>query len=175
MDYTTSTNEGLKKTEILILVLVLGILLFVFRSPIAPFLPFLTIGIAFILTRGLVAWSTKAGIPVSSFTETFLIAVLFGARTDYCILLIHRFREEMAKTTDRVTALLRTTQTVGKTVLLSGSIVFIAFFLIGFAKFGLYQSAVGVSIGIAVTLLAAVTLTPALMLILGPAMYWPGL
>ncbi|NOV03939.1 MMPL family transporter [Paenibacillus planticolens] len=173
MDYTTSTNEGLKKTEVLTLVLVLGILLFVFRSPIAPFIPLLTIGVAFILTRGLVALSTKAGMPVSSFTETFLIAVLFGAGTDYCILLIHRFREELSKTTDRVTALLRTTQTVGKTVLFSGSTVFIAFFLIGFAKFGLYQSAVGVAIGMAVTLLAAVTLTPALMLILGPAMYWP--
>ncbi|SDP17824.1 putative drug exporter of the RND superfamily [Paenibacillus sp. yr247] len=173
MDYNTSTNEGLKKTEILTLVLVLGILLFVFRSPIAPFIPLLTIGMAFILTRGFVALFSKAGMPVSSFTETFLIAVLFGAGTDYCILLIHRFREELSKTPDRVTALLRTIQTVGKTVLFSGSTVLIAFFLIGFAKFGLYQSAVGVAIGVAVTLVAAVTLTPALMLILGPAMYWP--
>lgn len=173
LDYNTSTNEGLKKTEILTLFLVLGILLIVFRSPIAPFIPLLTIGIAFILTRGLVALSTKAGMPVSSFTETFLIAVLFGAGTDYCILLIHRFREELSKTADRVTALVRTIQTVGKTVLFSGSTVFIAFFLIGFAKFGLYQSAAGVAIGVAVTLLAAVTLTPALMLILGPMMYWP--
>jgi RND superfamily putative drug exporter len=173
LDYNTSTNEGLKKTEILTLVLVLGILLFVFRSPIAPFIPLLTIGMAFILTRGFVALFSKAGMPVSSFTETFLIAVLFGAGTDYCILLIHRFREELSKTTDRVIALTRTIQTVGKTVLFSGSTVFIAFFLIGFAKFGLYQSAVGVAIGVAVTLLAAVTLTPALMLILGPSMYWP--
>ncbi|UKS26724.1 MMPL family transporter [Paenibacillus sp. HWE-109] len=173
LDYNSSTNEGLKKTEVLTLVLVLGILLFVFRSPIAPFIPLITIGMAFILTRGFVALLTKAGMPVSSFTETFLIAVLFGAGTDYCILLIHRFREELSHTTDRVTALLRTIQTVGKTVLFSGSTVLIAFFLIGFAKFGLYQSAVGVAVGVAITLVAAVTLTPALMLILGPAMYWP--
>ncbi|MBD0383380.1 MMPL family transporter [Paenibacillus sedimenti] len=172
-DYNKSSEEGLKKTEVLTIVLVLSILLIVFRSPIAPFIPLVTIGIAFVLTRGLVALSTKAGLPVSSFTETFLIAVLFGAGTDYCILLIHRYREELSKTTDRVLALTRTIMTVGKTVIYSGSTVLIAFFLIGFAKFGLYQSAVGVAIGMAVTLLAAVTLTPALMLILGPAMYWP--
>ncbi|WP_187274533.1 MMPL family transporter [Paenibacillus sp. N3.4] len=172
-DYNKSSEEGLKKTELLTVILVLSILLIVFRSPIAPFIPLITIGIAFIITRGLVALSTKAGLPVSSFTETFLIAVLFGAGTDYCILLIHRFREELSQTTDRVLALTRTLTTVGKTVIYSGSTVLIAFFLIGFAKFGLYQSAVGVSIGMAVTLLAAMTLTPALMLILGPVLYWP--
>ena len=92
-----------------------------------------------------------------------------GAGTDYCILLIQRFREEMSHDGDKVEALARTVRSVGKTVAFSASTVFVAFFLIGFAQFGLYQSAVGVAIGVAVTLIAGLTLTPALLLIFGKA------
>ncbi|WP_442603385.1 MMPL family transporter [Paenibacillus sp. KN14-4R] len=173
LDYNHSTEAGLARSELLTVILVIVILLIVFRSPIAPLVPLVTIGISVILSRGLIAAFTYWGLPVSSFTETFLIAVLFGAGTDYCILLIHRFREELTHTTDRVEALINTIKTVGKTVMFAGSTVFIAFFLIGFAKFGLYQSAAGVAIGMAVTLLAAVTLTPAIMLIFGPKLFWP--
>lgn len=172
-DYQQTSQDGLAKTEILTVVLVLAILLAVFRSPIAPLVPLITIAMSFVFARGFVALGTKFGLPVSAFTETFLVATLFGAGTDYCILLIHRFREELSKGHDRVDALVNTLKTVGKTVVFSASTVLIAFFLLGFAKFGLYQSAVGVSIGMAATLLAGLTLTPALMVILGPKLFWP--
>ena len=173
-DFIQSSQDGMKKTETLTIVLVLGILLIVFRSPVAPLVPLITIAMSFLISRGLVAFCAEYfGLPVSSFTATFLVGVLFGAGTDYCILLIHRFREELSKTSDRVEALVRTMQTVGKTVLFSGSTVLIAFFMIGFATFGVYKSAVGVAIGMLLTLLAGLTMTPALMLILGPKMFWP--
>ncbi|GAB2671211.1 MMPL family transporter [Paenibacillus thermoaerophilus] len=173
LEYMQSSEEGLKKTEILTVVLVLGILLAVFRSPVAPFVPLVTIALSFLLSAGIVGLAATWGLPVSSFTQSFLIAVLFGAGTDYCILMIHRFREELGRAPDRLEALIRTMRTVGKTVVYSASTVLIAFFLIGFAQFGLYQSAVGVAVGMAATLLAALTLAPALMLILGPRMFWP--
>ena len=59
---------------------------------------------------------------VSSFTESFLIAVLFGARTGNCILLIQRFREELSHTDDKVEALVRTMRTVGEIVRLLGAL-----------------------------------------------------
>ena len=172
-DLVQNSQDGMKKTEVLTIVLVVGILLAVFRSPVAPLVPLVTVALSFLLSRGVVALGTEYGLPVSSFTETFLVAVLFGAGTDYCILLIHRFREELSNTDDRVEALVRTMQTVGKTVLYSGSTVLIAFFMIGFATFGLYKSATGVAIGMVAMLLAGMTLTPALMIILGPKMFWP--
>ncbi|MBM7566812.1 MMPL family transporter [Paenibacillus sacheonensis] len=172
-DFQQSSSDGLKKTELLTVGLVLVILLIVFRSPVAPFIPLITIGISLVITRGLVAAATYWGMPVSSFTESFLIAVMFGAGTDYCILLIQRFREELSRDGDKVEALVRTVRTVGKTVAFSASTVFVAFFLIGFAQFGLYQSAAGVSIGVAVTLIAGLTLTPALLMAFGQATFWP--
>ncbi|MFC0329430.1 MMPL family transporter [Paenibacillus sepulcri] len=172
-DFQKSSEEGLKKTELLTVGLVLIILFIVFRSPVTPFIPLLTIGMSLVITRGLVALATNYGMPVSSFTESFLIAVLFGAGTDYCILLIQRFREELSRDGEKVEALVRTMKSVGRTVAFSSSTVFVAFFLIGFAQFGLYQSAVGVSIGVAVTLIAGLTLTPALLMIFGSATFWP--
>jgi len=172
-DFQRSSEEGIKKTEILTVVLVLVILLIVFRSPVAPLVPIATVALSFLIARTAVAGLTEFGMPVSSFTESFLIAVLFGAGTDYCILIIQRYREELANGIGRVDALVKTMRTVGKTVVFSASTVLIAFFLIGFAQFGLYQSAVGVSVGMLVTLAAALTLTPALLVILGPATFWP--
>ncbi|SFJ01642.1 putative drug exporter of the RND superfamily [Paenibacillus sp. UNC496MF] len=172
-DFQESSENGLKQTELLTVALVLVILLIVFRSPVAPFVPLITIGLSLVITTGLVAAATHWGMPVSSFTQSFLIAVMFGAGTDYCILLIQRFREELSRDGDKVEALVRTIRTVGKTVAFSASTVFVAFFLIGFAQFGLYQSAVGVAIGVAVTLIAGLTLTPALLMIFGKATFWP--
>jgi RND superfamily putative drug exporter len=172
-EFQQSSQDGLKKTEVLTVGLVLIILLFVFRSPVAPLIPLVTIGISLVISRGLIAVATDFGMPVSNFTESFLIAVLFGAGTDYCILMIQRFREELVKDGDKRLALVRTMKGVGKTIIFSGCTVFAAFFLIGFARFGLYQSAVGVAIGVVVTLFAGVTLAPALLLLLGRATYWP--
>jgi RND superfamily putative drug exporter len=172
-DFQQSSEDGLRKTELLTVALVLVILLVVFRSPVAPLIPLATIGISLVISRGIIAAATDWGLPVSNFTESFLIAVLFGAGTDYCILLIQRFREELSKDGDRLAAMSRTMKGVGKTIAFAASTVFAAFFLIGFARFGLYQSAAGVAIGVAVTLGAGMTLAPALLLLLGRAAYWP--
>ncbi len=172
-DINKTSEEGLKKSEILTIVLVLAILLIVFRSPIAPFIPLITIAVSFMITRGLVAWAAQKGLPVSTFTESFLIAVLFGAGTDYCILIMQRFREELLKTDSTKVALIQTMKAVYQTVIFSGSTVLIAFLIVGFAQFGMYRSAVGVAIGMAITIIACVTLAPALLAVFGKSVFWP--
>jgi uncharacterized membrane protein YdfJ with MMPL/SSD domain len=174
VDFKKSSDEGLVKTEILTLVLVLGILLLVFRSPITPFMPLFVVALSFVVTTGLVGWAADTfGLPISSFTQSFLIAIMFGAGTDYCILLLQRFREELANGLTKEEAVLKTMHTVGKTVLYAGSTVLIAFSIIGFAALNMYASAVGVAIGIGITLLAAITLVPALFMIVGSKLFWP--
>jgi len=172
-DFQQSSENGLRRTEYLTVGLVLIILLFIFRSPITPMIPLLTIGFSFVIARGLIAVLSPFGIPVSHFTESFLIAVLFGAGTDYCILMIQRFREELQ--TDEqdqpLAAMSRTMNSVGRTILFSASTVFLAFLLIGLAEFGLYRSAFGVAIGMVVTVAAALTLTPAMLLVFGKAAF----
>jgi len=175
-DYQRSAEKGLRRTELLTVGLVFVILFFLFRSPVTPVLPLATIGVSYIVSKGILGVFAQAGMPLSHFTESFLIAVLFGAGTDYCILLIQRYKEELqASGSDdhRVAALCRTMNGVGHTILYSAGTVFAAFLLLGLAEFGLYRSAVGVALGMLVTVAAALTLAPALLLALGSAAFWP--
>lgn len=176
-DFQKSAESGLRRTELVTIGLVLAILLLLFRSPVTPILPLATIGISFAVSEGVLGAFAQWGVPVSHFTESFLIAVLFGAGTDYCILLIQRYKEELqagrGAEGDRVEALVRTMSGVGGTILYAASTVFAAFLLLGFAEFGLYRSAVGVSLGVLITVAAALTLAPSLLLIFGPAAFWP--
>jgi RND superfamily putative drug exporter len=174
-DFQQSSQHGLRRTEILTIGLVLLILLIVFRSPVTPLIPLITIGISFVVSRGLIGASTAFGVPVSNFTESFLIVVLFGAGTDYCILMIQRYREELLSCGDgnALAAMSRMMKGIGKTIFFSASTVLFAFLLIGLAQFGLYRSAVGVAIGMLVTVAAAMSLAPALLLLFGKALFWP--
>ncbi|MDQ0190674.1 MMPL family transporter [Alicyclobacillus cycloheptanicus] len=174
LDDMQISQSGVDKTAGITVALVLIILLLVFRSVIAPFVTLISIGLSFLITSGVVAWLAERGLPVSSFTQTFLIAVLFGAGTDYSIILMNRFREEMTREHgDKVRALADAVGAVSKTVMFSGATVLVSFAVLYFAKFGLYRSAVGVAIGVAITLITCLTLIPSLMSLLGPSMYWP--
>jgi len=172
-DETTISQQGVEKTAAVTVVLVLVILLLVFRSVLAPLLTLLAIGLSFFISSGIVAWLAQRGLPSSTFTQTFLIAVLFGAGTDYTIILLNRYREELTKSHDTVHALAQSLRAVSKTMAFSASTVFVSFAVLYFTRFGLYRSAVGVSVGIAVALIACLSFVPALMAIFGRHLYWP--
>ncbi|QQE78888.1 MMPL family transporter [Alicyclobacillus sp. SO9] len=166
--------DGVKKTSLVTITLVLLILLVVFRSVVAPFVTLISIGLSFILTSYVVAWLSKFGLPVSTFTQTFLVAVIFGAGTDYSIIIMNRFREELAKQNGEVVpALAASYGAIGKTVLFSGLTVFVSFAVLYFAHFGLYRTAVGVAVGVVITLLLCFTFIPAMLGILGRFLFWP--
>jgi len=161
--------NGLNRMLVVTLVLVLAIMLFVFRGPIAPLVSLGAIGTGFVLTSGLVAWLGQHGLTVSTYTQTFLIAIMFGAGTDYSILMMSRFREELQHTREVGAALVATMGAVGPTALVAAATLMLAFLAVGLAHFTLYRSAVGVAV-IAVELL---TVVPALLLGLGPRLFWP--
>ncbi|HSO59195.1 MAG TPA: MMPL family transporter, partial [Paenisporosarcina sp.] len=90
-DVNKSSQEGLKRTEIITVVLIFGLLLAVFRSIVTPFVPLVAVGITYLLSQSLVAFFIDwFGFPVSNYTQIFLVAILFGIGTDYCILLLSR-------------------------------------------------------------------------------------
>jgi putative drug exporter of the RND superfamily len=173
-DLVTNSQEGLKKTEGITVVFILIVLLLVFRSAVAPVIPLVTVGFSYLAAQSVVAILVdKLNFPLSTFTQIFLVAVLFGIGTDYCILLLSRFKEEMAKDDNVVEAIVETYRTAGKTVFFSGIAVMIGFAAIGFSTFKLYQSAAAVAIGVAILLLALVTVVPFFMAVLGKKLFWP--
>ncbi|AMX82675.1 hypothetical protein GS3922_02715 [Geobacillus subterraneus] len=173
-DVVTSSLEGVKKTEGITIVFILLVLLAVFRSPVAPLIPLVAVGATYAVSQSIVAFLVdNVNFPLSTFTQIFLVAVLFGIGTDYCILLLSRFKEELAKLGDRTEAIVVTYRTAGKTVLASGLAVMIGFAAIGLSTFQLYQSAAAVAVGVAVLLVALVTLVPFFMAVLGEKLFWP--
>lgn len=167
-------QESMAITGRITVILVAFILIIIYRSPVAPLVPLFTIGLSFMISRGLVAGLTTLGLNVSSFTETFLIAILFGAGTDYCLLIVSRFREEIASGKSVNEALSITLPSAGEAVISSGSTVIVGFAFMIFAKFGLFSTTgPSIAIGVAVTILAALTLTPALLAISGERIFWP--
>jgi putative drug exporter of the RND superfamily len=173
-DLVTNSQEGLKKTEGITVVFILIVLLLVFKSAIAPIIPLVTVGFSYLASQSIVAILVdKVNFPLSTFTQIFLVAVLFGIGTDYCILLLSRFKEEMSKNDSVVEAIVITYRNAGKTVFFSGLAVMIGFASIGFSTFVLYQSAAAVAIGVALLLLALFTVVPFFMAVLGKKLFWP--
>jgi RND superfamily putative drug exporter len=172
-DMIATSQNGTKKTEIFTYAAIFLILLLVFRSPVAPVVSLLSIGLTYVCSRGLVSQlADKLNFPYSSSTSTFLILVLFGIGTDYTLLLMMRFREEL-KEKSIEDAVLSTYRTAGKTVLLSSLTVLVGFAVLAFAKFSIYQAVSAVAIAVIILLLELTTLLPCFMRLLGPNLFWP--
>lgn len=168
------SEEGLKKTEGITVVFILFVLLLVFRSVIAPIIPLLTVGVSYLTSQSVISILVdQFDFPISGNTRIFLVAILFGIGTDYCILLLSRFKEELINSGQVIPAIIETYKRAGRTVLISGIAVMVGFASIGFSEFNLYQSAAAVAVGVAVLLLALFTLVPFFMAFLGKAIYWP--
>lgn len=172
--FSEATQEGVKKTEIIAAIFIFIVLILVFRSPIVPLISVFTVGVSFITTLSIVTnLVSRANFPFSNFTQVFIVVVLFGIGTDYNILLYDQFKEQLSKGEDRHTASKKAIRTAGRTILYSGSSVFIGFLALGLSKFSIYKSAVGVALGVAVLIVVLLTLNPFFMHVLGKKMFWP--
>ena len=182
-DENAAINSSVQSTHLITLVLVVLILLWVYRSPVAPIVPLATIGVAYLVALSVVSLLAEAGMQVSSLFETFSIVIVFGAGTDYCLFLLSRYHEELNLTKRagyaRSRNLRRWTLTATLLVLAgvigsSAMTVIVGFSAQAVAKFGMFRTmGPAMAIAVAVTLLAAMTLTPALMHLFGRWLFWP--
>lgn len=173
-DFSGTIQEGIKKTEIISVIFIFLVLVLVFRSPIVPLISLLTVGVSFVTSLSIVTnLVDKFNFPFSNFTQVFMVIVLFGIGTDYNILLYNQFKDELSRGLSNWKAAQRARRVAGKTILYSGSSILIGFSALGLAKFSIYQSAIGVAVGVAVLLVVLLTLNPFFMAVLGKKMFWP--
>lgn len=173
-DQADALVESFDRTALVTIALVLVILVLVYRSVVAPFLALTTIGVAFLVAQGVIGYLAEAGFKVSTMVGTFMIVMAFGAGTDYCLFIISRYREELAAGDPVPTTVRRTMGVMTAVITASAATVVVGFMSMLTAQFGIYRT-MGPAIGIAVfvTLLASLTLTPALLRLAGRRAFWP--
>ncbi len=156
-------------------VLVLVLLLLIYRSPILPFVPLITVGFGYFVAGGLLALGAKAtGTLLSGQATSLMIILLFGAGTDYGLLLISRYREDLRKEGDHRAALATALGETWEAITASGLTVTLAVLTLLVATYGEYRAFAPVlGLGVFVTLVAALTLMPALLAVLGRRAFWP--
>jgi putative drug exporter of the RND superfamily len=157
---------------VIIILLTLGL---VFRSPIIAVLPIVVIGVVFTAVRGVTAFAAELfDFEVSTSLDAILVVVLFGVGTDYIVFLLFRYREELRQGDTGNHALILSTRVVGRVVASSALTVIGAFSALFLAKLGSLNSlAPGLIIGVALMLVTALTLIPAVCAVLGKHLFWP--
>ncbi len=174
VDQEKANTHGRNSTEGYTVLLILVLLLFVFRAILAPLATLIPAGLALAVAQPVIAESTKAGVEVGFITQIMLIVLLLGAGTDYGLFLVFRVREELRGGLEPKEAVVKALSRVGESITFSAATVMAALLSLVLATFGLYKGlGPALAIGLAVMLLIALTFLPALLAILGRAVFWP--
>jgi RND superfamily putative drug exporter len=154
--------------------LVFVLLILIYRSPIFWVIPLLSVGLAEATVRGLGYLLEQLGVTINGQTGGILTVLVFGAGTDYALLLVARFREELRRHEDPHAAMREALRRAGPTIFASGSTVIAALLCLLVAEVNGSRGLGPVgAIGIAVAMLAALSLLPALLVIGGRRAFWP--
>ncbi len=168
--------EGIDGTLLLsALSVVIVILLFTYRSPVLWMLPIISAVVALMVSQGLIYFLAKdAGLTVNGQSQAILSILVIGSGTDYALLLVARYREELRRHGDRHEAMAFALHRATPAILASAATVVVGMLCLLFAEM---NSTAGLgpvaAIGIAVTFLVMVTLLPALLVITGRWVFWP--
>ncbi|HYN93034.1 MAG TPA: MMPL family transporter [Pilimelia sp.] len=156
-------------------VVVVLILLVTYRSPVLPLLPLLTAGGALVAAEAVIYLLAKnAGLTVNTQTTFILTVLVFGAATDYALLLISRYREELRRHEDRHEAMAEALYRSSPAIVASAATVAVSLLVLLLATLNSTKGlGPACAVGVLVGLLAMVTLMPALLVICGRWIFWP--
>ena len=154
--------------------LVLVLLGAIYRSVLVALTPLIVVFFAYTVMQALVYALAKSGATVSSNSTSILIVLIFGVGTDYCLLLVSRYREELRRIEDRHEAMARAVRRAGPAILASGMTVSLAMLTLALAD-NKNTSSLGPVAAIAVftAMVAGLTLLPTLLTVFGRAGFWP--
>jgi len=167
--------EGINGTLLLAaLALVFILLALIYRSPVFLWIPLISVIFAEGMSRAVGALLIEAGVTVNGQSGGILSVLVLGAGTDYALLLVARYREELRRHDDKHEALALALRSAGPAIVASGVTVILALLTLSIAE---VNGTAGLgpvgAMGIAVAMLAMLTLLPALLAIFGRRAFWP--
>jgi RND superfamily putative drug exporter len=153
--------------------LVFVLLILIYRSPLFLWIPLTAVGFAELAARGVGYGLSELGVTINAQSNSILSVLVLGAGTDYALLLVSRYREELRKHEDKHEALSLALRTAGPAIFASGLTVIFALLCLSFAEVN-GTSGLGPigAVGIALAMLSMLTLLPALLVITGRWAFW---
>jgi putative drug exporter of the RND superfamily len=167
--------EGINGTLLLAAVsLVIFLLILIYRSPMFFLIPLIAVMFAEMLSRSLGYGISELGVTINGQSSSIMSVLVLGAGTDYALLLVSRYREELHHTVDKHEAMRTALATAGPAIFASAATVIAALLCLLIAKVN-GTSGLGpiAAMGIACAALSMLTLLPALLTIFGRRAFWP--
>ncbi len=153
--------------------IVLILLVFIYRSPIFWAIPFFTVLLAESSARGFGYLIAQAGVTINGQSGGILPVLVFGAGTDYALLLVSRYREELRRHEDKHEAIRVALRTAGPAILASGLTVIVALLTLSLAE---VNGTAGLgpvgAMGVGLAMISMLTMLPALLAIFGRKAFW---
>jgi RND superfamily putative drug exporter len=178
LGFSADANDVFKNIDTKLLLatvtLVLVLLGAIYRSVLVALTPLIVVFFAYTLAQALIYAYAKSGATVSTNSTSILIVLMFGVGTDYCLLLVSRYREELKRIEDKHEAMARSVRRAGPAILASGLTVALAMLVLSLAD-NRGTSSLGpvFAIGVVCALAAGLTLLPTLLTIFGRRGFWP--
>lgn len=154
--------------------LILVLLVIIYRSPLLALIPLLAAGIVYQVVMQILGLFGSLGLVISNQTVSIMSILLFAAVIDYSLFVFSRFREELKKEENKFTSMKNAINRVGSPIFFSGGTVLAAMLVLFFATFEDYRNfAPSFATTMAVIMVAAITLVPALFMLFGRKSFWP--
>ncbi|TDD27040.1 MMPL family transporter [Actinomadura sp. KC06] len=155
--------------------LIIGLILLIFRAPLAAILPIIVIIATEQVSMGLIGAASKVlDFSGDDSLQIILTIVLFGVGADYYLFLLFRYRERLRAGEDRKTALISAVERVGEVITSAAAAIAATFLVLMLASFGIFAAwGPSLAIGVLVMGITSLTLFPAILSLVGPAVFWP--
>ena len=174
-DITLGSEQSAAATERWTIVLVVVLTLIVFRAPLLALIPLVTLFVSMEAALNLLALLAKAGvIEVFRGIEAYTTVVAYASGVDFSLFIISRVEEEFGAGKPFEASVRDSMSRVGAAVCASGATEIVGIGMLSFASFGkFHQAGIAISLSLLVMLAAVLTITPALLCLIGRHAFWP--
>ena len=164
------------RVTLITVLLVLGLLLAIYRSPALALLPLAGVGWTLLVAQSVAALlADNFGLALNGQVTALMSVLMFGAGTDFTLFIVARYREELRRQPDRWRAMQQSLRRIAPAIASSGATTIVAMLALLLATYGSFQ-AMGPVLAMAIflMLISGLTLIPALAVLLGRVAFWPG-
>jgi RND superfamily putative drug exporter len=174
-DHSQAQLQSARATELLTVLLVIGLLIVIYQAPLLAIIPLATVYLAVQLALHILALLAGAGyVTLFEGIQIYITILAYGAGVDYCLFLTGRYKEELDRGATPREAVARALGDVGAALAASAITVICGIGMMVFAQFGKFREAgIAIPLSLTLVLLATLSFSPALLLLAGRWAFWP--